>query len=337
MFLRSDGFDHYAAKTATAATIQNYLTLAGYTVRNPTNATFKIIDGMDTGSLGLGLTIAQGSATPPSLSYTIESAEDLVVFGFAFRGAGTRLRIARIDNVVDIDWDAASGKIKIGSDLGENVIIMNAWYFFEIEIDKAAEEVRVWANNSLQLTVDLPGGAGTEHTITWGLSAVSPTTGEIAIDDFYIVDSSAGVNTERLGPVAVITRAPTADVNTEWSIVGTANPNHYAIAAQLDPAAAGAPYLQANIEGKKDSFTSNTVLPNDNEVYAVSIVAFARKGDLDDRAVGLTVKTPGGELELERDLTEAYAFHQAVFEQAPGAVPWNQNRVESSEFGIVAR
>lgn len=337
MFLRSDGFDHYAPKTAQAAAITSYLQAAGYTVNNATNSTFQIVDGMDTGSLGLKMTINQGSATPPSLSHTITSNADVVVFGFAFRGTGTRLRIVRINNIVDVDWDATTGKIKVGSELGANVIILNAWWYFEIEIDKLAGKVRIYANDTLQLEVDAPSGMGNEFTITWGLSAVSATTGTIELDDFYELDSSPGQNTARLGPVAVITRAPTADVEAEWSIVGSSNPNHYAIAAQLDPGAVNAPYLQANIAGRRDIFSSNTVLPNNNEVYAVSVVAYARKGDLDERAVGLAVKTTGGELELQRALTETYAYHQAVFEQAPGSVPWNQNSVESSEFGIIAR
>lgn len=337
MFRFSDGFDHYAPKTAQAAAITNYLQLAGYTVRNATNTTFGIVDGMDTGSLGLKMTITQGSATPPSLSHTIQSDADLIVFGFAFRGAGSRMRIARIDNVVDIDWDPVTGKLKIGSDLGANVIIMNAWWYFEIELDKANEEIRVWANDTLQMTVALPVGVSDEITITWGMTNTSSTTGTIELDDFYVVDSAPGENTARLGPVAVITRMPTTDVTTEWSLVGTSDPAHYKVAAQLDPAAVNAPYLQANVEGKKDIFSSNTVLPNANEVYAVSVVAFARKGDLDDRSVGLLVKNSNGELELPKVLSETNRFHHAVFEQAPGGGEWTQNTVESVQFGIAAR
>lgn len=337
MFLRSDGFDHYVAKDAPANALSAYLTSAGYVVRNPTNNTFAISDGMDTGSLALKMTINQGSATPPSLSYTVNSEGNLVVFGFAFRGSGARLRIARIDNIADIDWDQATGRIKIGNSLGANVIILNAWWYIEVEIDKTAGKMRVYANDTFQIETELPPDLGNQHTITWGLTSTSMTTGTIELDDFYVVDDTPGQNTSRLGPVAIITRVPTSDVEAEWSIVGTSNPNHYEIAAQLDPGRANAPYLQSNVIGKRDIFASNVVLPNDNQVYAVSVVTYARKGDLDDRAVGLVVKTDGGELEISKPLTEAYQFHQAVFEQAPGQVPWNQSRVETSQFGIVSR
>lgn len=336
MLLYTDGFDHYAPKTALSAPIISYLTAAGYTVANLTNATVNIVDGMDAGSLAVKLTLTGGAATPPSVSKSVTTTNNLVVFGFSFRGITARHRIARINGVVDLEWDTVTGKLKIGAALGTDVIILNAWWYFEIELDKTANEIRVWANDTLQLTVALPGGVGTTHTIMWG-GAAGATTGTIEFDDFVIVDGSAGRNTARVGPVAIVTRAPTADVTAQWTVVGTANPNHYVTAAQLDPGAAGAPYLQANVAGKTDAFTSSAVLPNNNEVFGVSVVAYARKGDLDNRSVGLTVTTPGGTLEQAKALTEGYQYQQTVFEQAPGAVDWNQNLVETSQFGIIAR
>jgi hypothetical protein len=336
MLLHTDGFDHYAAKTETAANITAYLQAAGYVVNNATNATFAIADGQDTGSLGLKMTIAANSSTPPSFSRAVTSAAALVVFGFSFRGQTSRLRFARIAGVIDLDWDATTGKMKVGSTLGQDVIILNAFWFIEIEIDKAAGEVRVWANDTLQLTVPLPGGVGTVYTITWGMSAASTVAGTIDIDDLYVLDNSGGQNNARLGPVQIITRAPTADVTTQWTPVGS-TAAHYSILAQLTPGASNAPYLQANVDGKIDKFTSNVVLPNANEIYAVALVSYAKKGDLDDRKLGMTIGTAGGDVEVQVPLDTAYAFKQVIFEQAPGGQAWTRNIVESSNFGIIAR
>lgn len=334
--LITDGFDHYAAKTATAADITALLQAAGYTVNNATNTTFQIGDGQDAGSLGLKMTIPAGGSTPPSFSRTLNSASPLVVFGFSFRGNQSRLRIARIAGVIDLDWDATTGKMKSGAVLGQDVIILNAFWFIEIEIDKTAGEVRVWANDTLQMTIPLPGGVGTAYTITWGMSAASATAGTIEIDDFYALDSSGGQNNARTGPVQIVTRAPTADVTTQWTPVG-ASGAHYSILAQLSPGAANAPYLQANVDGKIDKFTSNVVLPNQNKIFAVALVSYARKGDLDNRNLGMTLGTAGGDVEVQVPLDTAFAFKQAIFEQAPGGVAWTQNIVESSNFGIIAR
>jgi len=336
MLLHTDGFDHYADKSAAAITIVGYLQAAGYTVANATNSTFNIVDGQDVGSLGLKMTVAASASTPPSFSRTVDSAATLVVFGFSFRGVASRLRFARIAGVIDLDWDTTTGKMKVGTTLGQDVIILSTFWYIEIEVDKTANEVRVWANDTLQLTVPLPGGVGSAYTITWGMSSASATAGTIEIDDFYALDNSGGTNNERIGPIQIITRSPTTDVTAQWTPVNS-TATHSAILSQLDPGRAGAPYLQANVEGRVDKFTSNVVLPNDNKVFAVALVAYARKGDLDDRKLGMTVGTVGGDQEIQVPLDTAYAYKQRIFEQAPGGQDWNRNLVESSNFGIIAR
>lgn len=337
MLLLTDGFDHYAPKTAIAADITTYLQAAGYTVANATNATFGIADGQDSGSLGLKMTIAAGASTPPSLSRAVTSAATLVVFGFSFRGTQSRLRFARIAGVIDLDWDTTTGKMKVGSTLGQDVIILNAFWYIEIVIDKTANTVSVYANDTLQLSIPLPGGVGTVYTATWGLSASSSVAGTIEIDDLYVLDNSGGQNNARLGPVQIITRAPTADAGpNDWTPVGSTG-SHFSILAQLAPGAANAPYLQANVDGKTDKFTSNVVLPNANTIFAVATVSYARKGDLDDRKLGMTIGTAGGDVETQVPLDTNFAYKQVIYEQAPGGQAWTRNLVESSTFGIIAR
>jgi hypothetical protein len=336
MLLFTDGYDHYAAKTALAADITTYLQAAGYTVTNATNTTFQIADGQDTGSLGLKMTIQAAASTPPSFSRSVTSAATKVVFGFSFRGTQSRLRFCRIAGVIDLDWDSTTGKMMVGATLGQDVIIMNAFWYIEIEIDKTANTVNVYANDTLQLSIALPGGVGTVYTITWGMTSTSSNTGTIEIDDFYVLDNSGGQNNARLGPIQIITRAPTADVTTQWTPVGSTG-SHYSILAQLSPGAANAPYLQANVDGKTDKFTSNVVLPNSNTIFGVSLVSYSRKGDLDDRKLGMTIGTAGGDVETQVSLGTSFAYNQVIYEQAPGGVAWTQNLVESSNFGIIAR
>jgi hypothetical protein len=332
-----DGFDHYAATTESAANIATYLTAAGYTVANAAANKLNIVAGQDANSNGIRLTIDAGSASPPNYSFPITTTADQVFFGFSFKGTGSRVRVARLNGVVDLGWDVNTGKLFIGAVQGQDVIILNAYWFIEIQIDKLAAKVRVWANDTLQLEADLPAGAVTNnHVIQWGLNGANATAATVEIDDFYVADSSGGVQNTRTGPLQVITRAPTADITTEWTPQNS-NGTHASIAAQLSPNAANAPYLQANVEGKTDRFSSNTVLPNDNQIFGVQLVAYARKGDLDNRSLGMLVSTTAGEVEAQVPLATSYGYKTAMFEQAPGGVSWNQNRVESSNFGIVAR
>ncbi len=332
-----DGFDHYTTIGDTAANIAAYLQAAGYSVLNAQGTQLALVDGQDAGSTALKITNTSGSATPTSVGYSINTAANLVVFGFSFRATQNRMRIARINGQVDLDWDPADGKLEIGADRGADVIILNAWWSFEIEIDKGNNEIRVWANDTLQLTSALPGpAAGDTHTILWGLQTSPTGNSTIELDDFTVVDSTAGANVSRIGPVQAITRAPTSDITAEWNVVGSTG-THYSVAAQLAPNTVNAPYLQANIEGKKDVFGSTTVLPNNNQIFGVSTVSYARKGDLDDRALGMTVSTPAGETEIEVPLTTNNAYREAVFERAPTNIPWTQALVEVSNFGITAR
>lgn len=337
MYLLSDGFDHYVNKGAPASSIKRYLEEAGYSVTNESDDKLEVVDGTDEGSLALKFTTTLGASTPASVKREVDSGEaSLCVFGFGFRGTGQRLRMARINDAIDVDWDAATGKIKVGEVYGEKVIILNAWLYIEIEVDKGQGEIRVWANDALQLTAPIDPEQPDEFTIEWGGSSVG--TGSVEIDDFSIVDSQPGEYTSRVGPLAIITRKPTADAGpNDWLLVGSPSATHFPIMAQMDPGRPNAPYLQANIEGREDMFSSNTVLPNANEVVAVSLVSYARKGDLDERAIGMKIKTSSGDSEVLSELTEDYRFHNIPLEQAPGSLPWTKERVEASEFGIVAR
>lgn len=333
----TDGFDHYAATNETATNVTALLTAAGYTLVNANTSTLTLASGQDVGSIGVKLIVLASSATPPSMSKSFTTSADLIAFGFSFRGTGSRQRIARINGVIDLLWDVSTGKLKIGAEVGVDVIIMNAFWFIEIEIDKANNVVRVWANDALQLTADLPGGAVlTTHTILWGITTTSSTAATIEIDDFTVVDSNGSLNTARIGPVQIITRAPTSDMMTEWTPVNSTG-SHFAIAAQLSPNAGGAPYLQANVEGKRDQFASTKLLPNDNQIFGVSLVSYSRKGDLDDRSLGMTMVANEGETEIEVPLTTGFAYRQAVFELAPGDAAWTQDLVQASSFAIVAR
>jgi len=336
----SDGFDHYAADGVKGATLEQYLTANGYTVRNATDATFAVAPGRRTGAHALQFTVARNSSTNASLSWGFTYTGTYVCFGFALNASGSRMRIARIENVVDIDWDATTGKISVNGQLGLTPLILNAWFYFEIECDFAAKTVKIWANNELQLTVDISSVSQPPvATIVWGQVGTAPDAGVQLLDDFYVIDGTGSKNNARLNPVEVTTRAPTADITTEWEVVNAASGTpHYSIVSQLEPGKAGAPYLQSNTAGATDLYRSNTTLPTTNQVFAVSIVAYARKGDVDDRKIGLLVQPEGGAVsETQLSLTETFKYYQATFESLPGGGDWNKNNVESLQFGIRTR
>lgn len=336
-----DGFDHYAPAGTGGATLQKYLAAAGYTIRNPSDDTFLVVDGRRAGAYALRFTTKANSAVNASLSWGFTSQAQLVVLGFAMKASGSRMRICRIEGVADIDWNPTNGKIQVGTNEGINPLIMNAWYYFEIECDRSKNEVRVWVNDTLQVTAPWSTPPqDNRYTITWGQTSQSNKDGVQDIDDMYAVDSSMGKCVERLHPVEVATRMPTADVRAEWTPAGGNGKypdTHAAIASQLLAMESDKPYLQSNISGQTEQYRSNAVLPSSNKVFGVAVTSLARKGDLDDRSIGLTISVGGQVQEVQQPLTESFAYYQMTMEEAPGGVAWNQNAVESSEFGVVTR
>lgn len=333
-----DGFDHYAPSGTKGTVITKYLTAAGYDIRNASDTTFSVVAGRRADATALRFATTAGVTVNASLGWGFTSAASLVVFGFAFQAGGTRQRICRIENVIDLDWDTTSGKLKVGTQLGASPLIMEAWYYLELECDLTAQVVRVWANDELQMTVPWTTGAPAKYTITWGQTGTAAVTGTIDIDDFYALDSSAGARVARLHPVEVATRMPTADILAEWTPVGvTGTPAHYTIAGQTLALEANKPYLQSNVAGQQDIYRSNAVLPSSNEIYGVGIVALARKGDVDNRSIGLKISSAGQTTERQVALTETFKYYQSTEEKAPNGQDWDKNSVESTEFGIVTR
>lgn len=339
MFKWCDGFDHYAAIGVKGTALQDYLQAAGYTVRNASDTTFAVVEGRRSGAFALRFSVASNSSVNASLSWGFSTNSNKVVFGFAMKAGLSRMRIARVENIVDIDWDVTTGKLRVGDQLGVNPLILDAWYFHEIVIDKSANTVSIYTNDELQLTVTPSSPPTTQYNIVWGQTSTAANAGEQTLDDFYVLDGEGARNNDRLSPIEVTSRMPTADVKAQWEVVNAdSGTPHYQIASQLSPGGTGKPFLQSNQAGAVDLFRSNVELPTNNQVFAVSVIAYARKGDLDDRRLGLTIATdPETPTEVQVPLTEAYKYYQASFETAPGGGDWNKNNVESLSFGITTR
>lgn len=338
MLKHQDGFDHYADIGKKGTVVEPYLKAAGYDIRNSTDDTFQIDVGRRDGAKSLKFTVERNSSTNASLSWGFTPAGNYACFGFAMKANGSRMRVCRIDNLVDVEWSSDDGKLEIDGQKGVNPLILNAWYYFELELDKAAKKVTVWVNNEKQIEATLTAAWPERLVISWGQVGTAPDAGIQYLDDFYAMDDSGSINTTRLGPIEVATRAPTADIAKEWEVVNGTTENHYQVAAQLEPGRPNAPYLQSNKSGAKDVFRSNAVLPTNNKVFGVSVIAYARKGDLDDRKLGMMIQTEGGtEKETQVPLTEDYKYYQVTHEQTPGNTDWNKQNVEALEFGIVTR
>jgi len=312
-----------------------------------TNAFYdvNVSEGTQVGWCVVGQRGAQASATatiyvsmapPTTISRTFTSTNARVVIGFAHR-ATARGRILAIANLLNVDWPAG---IEILGVRGASVPIRNVWYYYEIEIDKTAGKIRLYVNDTLDMTIDLPAGAAA--LTTYALSWQAENGAVAAFDDLYLLDGDAAGGstlTTRLKPISVPLRKPTADVDVNW--IGSAPGPHWPLVGLLPPSSGS--YVRSAESGAQDLYSSSTPLPAgagtvDAPILAVGVIALAQKSDLDNRQLGLVVGAVGNQKEvIDTTLSTSLEYSYGVFEKAPGDVAWTAENVLSTPFGIAVR
>lgn len=277
-------------------------------------------------------------APPTRLTRTLNSEADLVVIGFAHR-ATARGRIFSINGLLDVDWPAAISILGVS---GAAVPIRNTWYFYEIVIDKAANTVSLYINDTLDITAPLPaaGAIMTAYTMSW-----QTENGAVAlVDDIYLLDSSTtggSALVDRLGPVSIPLRMPTADSEetSQWS--PAAPGAHWPNVAILPPSPTS--FIRSAESGAQDLFLSDTELPPeagtvDAPILAVGLIALAQKSDLDNRQLGLVIGEFGNQKEvIDTQLAITMEYSTAIFETDPDDQPWTVESVLATPFGVAVR
>jgi hypothetical protein len=275
-------------------------------------------------------------APPTTVTRTFTSTQSRVVIGFAHM-ATARGRIFSIAGLFDMDWPAG---IQILDTAGASVPIRNTWYYYEIVIDKVAGTLSLFVNDTADLSVALPGAAAamTDYVCTW-----ESENGAVArIDDLYFLDSEVtggSTLTNRLKPVTIPVRMPTADVDVNWD--GSDVGPHYALVGLLPPSSAS--YVRSATSGAQDLYSSNAALPagagtESAPILAVGVIALAQKSDLDARQLGLVVGSPGNQKEVvDTTLSTTMEYSFAIFETGPGNQAWTADSVLNTPFGIAVR
>lgn len=281
-------------------------------------------------------TLYVSMAPPTTISRTFHSSATRVVLGFAHR-ANARGRIASIEGVCDIDWPAG---IEILGVTGNAVPIRNAWYYYELTIDKTSQTISLHINDTADITVAMPPAVAemTTYKVTWQVE--NGAVGRIG--DIYFLDSSTeggATLVNRLKPIRVPVRFPTADELIEWS--STEAGDHWTVVGLPPPA--NNRYLHSSTSGAQELFTSDEELPEGAgtpamPILAVGLVALASKSDLDNRQLGMVVGQGASQKEVvETAMSMDPKYSYAVFEKAPGNVAWDDTNVVSTPFGVVVR
>ncbi|ECY3719586.1 hypothetical protein AU665_17800 [Salmonella enterica subsp. enterica serovar Bonariensis] len=314
-----DGFDQLRGW----ADVTDGLTKCGYTVTG-------------TPTLEEGRVATQMAVSLPdtaSLKRVFTSGATKVVFGFAFRAIGKRHTLVTIKDVATITWNETDGKISAAGGTGTAVLLLDLWYYIEVVLDKTTSTIEVYVNNGLDITAPSPSSANpvTNYEVTWAGVA----TAQYLLDDFQFIDNQPGKYTDRIGPIQITSRLPMVDVDKEWS--PSSGTDHYPLVYNQPPVEGS--YIQSNTSGAMDTFLSNTVIPDTQNILAVGMTVLNKKSDVDNRQLGMVMGQKGSTqkevIDAALSTTEKYSY--AVFETNPAGLDWNDERLSEAPFGVAVR
>lgn len=321
-----DGFDNYQAigGSLTGVDFPNI----GYAITATTPTLASVAQG--TSALSRCFVFGRSPAGTATMAKQITTTgANKVVIGFAMN-ANARDTILTVTNLFTVEW-LATGYPKINAVIGTVIPILNSWYYYEFVIDKGAQTVTMWLNGFEQMTAPITAPVPNTIEFVWGWPSVG-TNATMKVDDLYIVDDADPTSKykDRIGPMEVVTRFPTANGTVTWTPTPTAKQN-WQIVSQVP--ANTSEFVQSNTVGAVDTYVSSSAVTG--QVIAVAVSTLAAKADVDDHSVTVLVEQGGVQKESAGiNLNLQFTFSQGVFEKDVNGVDWTPDAVNNSRFGI---
>lgn len=295
-----------------------------------------------TGRIGTGF----AGAFSATSNYLLPSTYGTAVMGVAWNynsGASAAAReIARfrtaagvlIASVVFNQNFAALTTISLLDNTGATVYTSPAifspstWYQFELKITVSGGVWELRANGAV-----LSSGSGATFGAT-NIGSVQLGTGTtMALDDFYVCDTSGAVNNDFLGDARISTFFPTGDGALAQFTPSTGS-NHFANVDDVPPND-DTDYNSDSTVGHIDTFTHGS-LPASTTVKAVQHSLYARKDDVALRQIAPVIRRGGtNNVGTTVTLSTTYANYRELRELDPiTAAAWVDTNFNSDEFGV---
>jgi len=251
---------------------------------------------------------------------------------FDTRGSAAWLKVG--DTQINLWLHPDTGLPYLNDQPGGALPTANRWYYYELELNRAASTVTLSINNRIDMTYPVEGDLSAQE-LEVGIGYILPQVyrpdadpvpvdnATKTFDDLYIRDAA------RFGPIVVSTRFPTMDQNVEWFAAATSGT--HASSLSLRPPKPLDNYVAANEIGAEDRFTSDHTLVNNNPVIATGVVVLARKAPTLAAKLGVFIEGDGMSsremvTEVDTDWKTQYLFFEPR-EDTPAAVL-------ASQFGI---
>lgn len=210
---------------------------------------------------------------------------------------------------------------------------VGTWYYIEIKAtisNTGSVEVKIDSATEINATsIDIMNSANTyiDNIRLRGNSA------DIAIDDFYLLDTTGTINNNFLGDSRIDPFFPTADNTVQWTpSTGTDN---FAMVDDAIPDG-DSTYVYSSTPGDIDLYDFTDMPVGTGDVFGVQVVANARKMDAGSRSLKLKIKSGvTTQTSATIPLSTTYANKIAIFEDSDGAAtPWTKILVDAAQIGI---
>lgn len=284
------------------------------------------LDGSQKQIFGFAIYIANPESGTQDLGYIGSTANPLL-----YDGANQRIEMRIANNSVGGYW---SYYTDIGS------VKPYRWHYFEMKFTASTSSA-----GTMQMGVD--GNYTTETTgIDWYYSYGNSRLGwstinyiaEFYIDDFYVADTTGGVNDDFLGPIAITVKLPNGN-GTYSNLTGSdGNSTDNYLLVDEAPPDDGTTYVESGTEGDKDTYAFEDVSGTPNIIGAVASMYAQRTqtGVKYVRSVARVNSTDytGSTLALP----QGYSSMEEVYDVNPNtSTAWTATTFNGAEFGPEVR
>lgn len=261
-----------------------------------------------------------------SVAKAWEWSEDMFSVGFAVKFT-TRGPLLEMSGGILLTLDKLSGRPVFNGINGNAGPVKDRWYYVEVRLRRGARAIDLFFNGKLDTTVTMSEEVAANTSMICRLNpfdkaGIDGDSGTRNYDDFYMN------NGDTAKPIQITTRFPDKDADpNEWAPSEGPTADHFAMVGKL-PTDKLDRYLIGNVSGAEESFTSSTLLPDDNRIVAIGLVSLLRKTTVDNLTV--TARFDGRDV-LISDIPMEWQYRYTQFPLDGDT----KSSIEGAEFGVV--
>lgn len=328
-----DGFDYYAvtdiAKVWTSQT-GGACALGPAFARNPSgqgcqlSGTANLIRSFAAnytqGVIGFAFLMVSGSTVSRTIMMVLDGSTEQISVR---TDASSRLLVTRQGTQVGTGTSSA--------------LTTGVWYYVELKFVIAPTtggSVDLHLNGS---SVSSGTGLNTRSTSVtqWNGVQLQAASGWTAnFDDVYVLDTSAGTNTDYLGQVRVVALYPAAAGNSSsWTANGGSN---YGCVSEAYEDGDGS-FVQSATANQVDTYAMQDLPASSGSVFATQVVTVARQDSGTSRTIAPVVRISGTDyVGTTVSLSTSYQFLKQIYDTQPvgGSPAWDVSTVNGMEIGM---